>query len=45
MPGGYLEYIEGYGVKVDVKQVDKDTIVIPKYDGVYTSVYATNVEE
>ena len=44
MPGGYLEYLEGYGVKVDVKQVDKDTIVIPKYDGVYTTVYATNVE-
>lgn len=45
MPGGYLEYLKGYGVKVDVKQIDKDTIVIPKYDGVYTSTYTSNVEE
>ena len=39
------EYIEDYGVKVDVKQIDKDSIVIPKYEGVYTSTYASNVEE
>ena len=45
MPGGYIEYIKDYGVKVDVKQVDKDTIVIPKYEGVYTSAYVSNVEE
>ena len=45
MPGGYIEYIKEYGVKVDVKQVDKDTIVIPKYEGVYTSAYVSNVEE
>ena len=45
MPGGYIEYIKDYCVKVDVKQVDKDTIVIPKYEGVYTSAYVSNVEE
>jgi len=44
MPGGYLENLESYGVSVDVKQVEKETIVIPKYEGVYKLEHASNVE-
>lgn len=42
--GGYVQYIKSLGVQVDVKQVEKDTIVIPKYEGVYTFKHASNIE-
>ena len=44
IPGGYLELVEHGGVQVDVEQVDKDTIVIPKYEGVYKFKYASIYE-
>jgi len=44
MPGGYLEWLEGDGVQVNVEQVEKSTIIVPKYDGVYKFEYASNVE-
>jgi hypothetical protein len=42
---GYAELLEGYGVKVKIEQVEKNTIKIPKYNGVYRFKYAENVEE
>lgn len=44
-PMGYAELLEGYGVKVKIEQVEKNTIKIPKYNGVYRFKYAENVEE
>lgn len=44
MPGGYLEWIQGLGVQVDVKQVEKAEIVIPKYEGIYKYEYARRAE-
>ncbi len=44
-PMGYAELLEGYGVKVKIEQVEKETIRIPKYEGVYRFKYAENVEE
>lgn len=41
MVGGYLEILETAGVKVKVEQVDKETIVIPKYEGIYKFNYAS----
>ena len=45
MAGGYLYWLEYEGVNVKVNQVDKDTIVIPKYNGIYKFNYATIPEE
>ena len=42
--GGYLSILEDAGVKVDVKRVEKETIVIPKYEGVYKFEYASKAE-
>lgn len=44
MAGGYLELIERLGVQVNVEQVEKNTIIIPKYEGVYKFEYASNLE-
>lgn len=44
MPGGYLELLENAGVQVDVEQVEKETIVIPRYNGIYKFDYATIYE-
>lgn len=44
IPGGYLELLEKEGVQVNVEQIDKETIVIPKYNGVYKFNYATIFE-
>ena len=44
MGGGYLDQLQDYGVKVDVKQIDKPEIVIPKYEGVYKYEYAKRAE-
>ena len=44
IPDGYLEWVERGGVQVKVEQVDKETIVIPKYEGVYRFKYATIYE-
>lgn len=44
-PGGTAEILElDYGVKVKVERVEKETIEIPKYEGVYGQNYASNVE-
>lgn len=44
MPGGYLEILEYDGVQVSVEQVEKNTIIVQKYDGTYKFEYASNVE-
>ena len=44
IPGGYLKLLENEGVQVKVEQIDKEKIIIPKYDGVYKMDYATNIE-
>lgn len=44
IPGGYIELLERDGVSVDIKQVEKETIVIPKYEGIYKFEYATIFE-
>ncbi len=44
MKGQYLSTLEYYGVKVNVEQVDKETIVIPKYEGIYKWEYVQNAE-
>lgn len=44
MPGHYVDTLINDGVSVDIKQVDKETIVIPKYDGIYKLEYASNIE-
>ncbi len=41
IPGGYLYWLEYEGVNVKVEQIEKDTIVIPKYNGVYKFDKAT----
>ena len=42
MPGGYLSLMENEGVQVKV--VENENVVIPKYDGMYHFQYAENVE-
>lgn len=42
--GGYIYKLEKAYVQVDVKQIDKSTIEIPKYEGTYKYEYARNVE-
>lgn len=44
MAGGYVELLERDGVQVDVKQIEKDTITIPKYNGIYKLEYGTIFE-
>lgn len=44
MPNGYLDYMIDDGVSVKVDTVDKETIVIPKYEGIYKLEYATIFE-
>lgn len=45
-PGGYLEAMVNSGVEVDIKTSDKlGEIVIPKYNGVYSSSYITRGDE
>ena len=41
---GYMDWMIRDGVKVEVQKIDKETIVIPKYDGVYKYNYATIFE-
>lgn len=45
MPGGYVSLLKRDGVQVDIEQYEKETIIIPKYDGVYKFEYASQVEE
>lgn len=44
MPNGYIDWMIDDGVKVDIKTVEKETIVIPKYEGIYKLEYATIFE-
>lgn len=44
MGGGYISKLIKDGVKVDVQQVEKETIVIPRYEGVYQYKYASIYE-
>lgn len=44
MPGGYIELLERDGVDVKIEQIEKESIVIPKYDGIYKYEYATIFE-
>lgn len=41
---GYIEQLKDEYVKVDIKQIDKNTIEIPKYEGTYKYEYARNAE-
>lgn len=45
IPGGYLSIVEDAGVQVKIEQVDKETIIIPKYEGVYKFKYASIIGE
>lgn len=44
MPNGYIDWMINDGVNVDIKTVEKETIVIPKYEGIYKLEYATIFE-
>ena len=44
MPGGYISLLEKDGVQVDVEQVEKESIIIPKYNGIYKFENATIYE-
>lgn len=44
MPGGYMELMINDGVNVQIDQIEKETIVIPKYEGIYKFEYATIFE-
>ena len=44
MPNGYIDWMINDGVKVDIKPIEKETIVIPKYEGIYKLEYATIFE-
>ena len=40
IPGGYIELLEKDGVQVDIEQIEKESIIIPRYNGVYRFNYA-----
>lgn len=44
MRGGYIEDLINAHIKVNIKQIDKNTIEIPKYEGNYKYEFARNVE-
>lgn len=44
MPGGYIEILKNAGVQVEIEEVEKESIIIPKYNGVYKFEYATIFE-
>lgn len=46
MPNGYIDWMIDDGVQVDIKRVEKEkeSIIIPKYDGIYKLEYATIFE-
>ena len=46
MTGGYIEILENDGVDVNIKQVEKEkeSITIPKYNGIYKLEYGTIYE-
>lgn len=44
IPGGYLEILTNAGVKVEIEQIEKNNIKIPKYEGIYKFEYANSVE-
>lgn len=45
MPYGYVDLLKRDGVKVEIEQHDKESIIIPRFDGVYKFEYAKDVEE
>ena len=45
MPYGYIDILKRDGVQVNIEQVEKDTIVIPKFNGVYKFEYAKEIEQ
>lgn len=45
MPYGYIDILKRDGVQVTIEQVEKDTIVIPKFNGVYKFEYAKDIEQ
>lgn len=44
MPGSYKESLERDGIEVKIEKIEKESIVIPKYDGIYKFEYAENKE-
>lgn len=41
IPGGYIEILEDAGVQVKIEQIEKENVVVPKYEGIYKFEYAT----
>lgn len=44
MPASYIERLERDGVIVKIEKIDKDAIIIPKYEGIYKFEYARNMD-
>lgn len=44
MNGGYVSKLQDAGIQVDIKQIEKSNVIIPKYEGVYKFVYARRAE-
>lgn len=44
MPGSYIKQLEDDGIQVTIDRVDKETIIVPKYDGIYKFEYAEVIE-
>ena len=44
MNGGYVSKLKDAGIQVDIKQIEKSNVIIPKYEGVYKFVYARRAE-
>lgn len=44
MPGSYIERLESDGIQVKIDKIEKESIIVPKYDGIYKFEYAENME-
>lgn len=44
MPGSYIEQLQDDGIQVKIEKIEKEAVIIPKYNGVYKFEYAQNAE-
>ncbi len=44
MPNSYIEQLEYDGIQVKVEKIEKEAVVVPKYNGIYKFEYAQNAE-
>lgn len=44
MPGSYIERLESDGIQVKIDKIEKESIIVPKYNGIYKFEYAENME-